>query len=275
MQPSNVKFKVHEATSSSSIVPPEQNEANPRFKSHAERANLFSFVYFTYAWDLLKAAFTASKEGKMITAKDLVTFPWSRRADTLSARFTTQLSQQKAKNGSSKLNLSWAILWTVKWRLLRIIVLETLFIFARIFSAWIVKKLIDSYVIAEQADGAWKWAGILSACLVVAFHLEHHYNHCASFLPNHIQNALINLVYGKITRLSTNALTKISTGRLINICTNGVNLFEQLGLFVCNVFVGIFALIAGGALLWQYFGVCSLVGLGYIVFGILGNNSSS
>ena len=247
-------------------IHPEQNEANSRFKSDIDKANIFSFVYFLYVIRLIKSAFTANKEGKMIGMKDLISFPWSRRADVLSARFEHHIKEQKSKDPKAKMNLSWAILKTVKWQLFKITFMQTCFMFIRIFSAWIIKKLIDSYVIAEHAPEAWKWAGILTACMIAAFHFEHHFNHLASYLPNHIQNALINLVYGKITRLSTDALTKISMGRLINICTNGVNLFEQLGVFVCNVFVGLVGLIAGGALLWQYFGAYCLIGLGYIVF---------
>jgi len=247
-------------------IHPDQNENNSRFKSDVDKANIFSFVYFFYVIGLVKSAFTANKEGKMITAKNLISFPWTRRADVLSARFEHEIRKQKSQDAKKKMNLSWAILMTVKWPLFKITVLETCFLFTRIFSAWIVKKLIDSYVIPEKSDEAWQWAGILSACLVVAFHFEHHFNHMASYFPNHIQNALINIVFAKITRLSTDSLTKISMGRLINICTNGVNLFEQLGVFVCNIFVGLFALVAGGALLWQYFGAYCLVGLGYIVF---------
>ena len=106
----------------------------------------------------------------------------------------------------------------------------------------------------------------MSACLMIGFHLEHHFNHLATYFPNHIQSAIINLIYGKMTRISTDALTKISIGRIINLCTNGVNLFEQLGLFAVNIVVGPLGLIAGGALLWQYFGPYCLVALGYIVF---------
>ncbi len=245
---------------------PEQNEANSRFKSDVDKANIFSLVYFFYVFNLIKTAFKAGKEGKMISGKSLISFPWNRRADVLSSRFDHEIQNQKRENPKGKINLSWAVLKTVKWPLMQITFLETCFLFTRIFSAWVVKKLVDSYLIPEKKDDVWMWAGILSACLVVAFHLEHHFNHIASFMPNHIQNALISQVFGKITRLSTDSLTRISMGKLVNICTNGVNIFEQLGVFVCNVFVGIFGLIAGGALLWQYFGAYCLVGLGYIVF---------
>ncbi len=247
-------------------VDPSKNESNSRFKSDIDKANIFSHIYFLYAWHIIKSGYQAVRDGKMISGKDLITFPWSRRADVLADRFNHYLQKDKRENPKKKLNLSKAILWTMKWPLFNIVLIETLFIFSRIFSAWIVKKLIDSYVDADKADESWKWAGILAACLLVAFHLEHHFNHLASYFPNHVQNALISLIFGKITRLSTDSLTKISSGRLINLCTNGVNLFEQLGMFVANIFVAIFGLIAGGALLWQYFGAYCLIGLGYIVF---------
>ncbi|RYE38375.1 MAG: hypothetical protein EOP48_27195, partial [Sphingobacteriales bacterium] len=201
-----------------------------------------------------------------MSTKDLLTFPWAMRADVLSEKFTYRMSKEKKEDPKKKINLGKAILWTCKWQITNIIVLETLFLFTRIFSSWIIKKLIDCYIYPDLAPQAWKWAGILSACLMVAFHLEHHFNHVAATLPNHIQNALINLIFNKITKLSTHSLTNISTGRLLNLCTNAVNIFEQVGMYAANCIVSIFALIAGGALIWQYFGPYALIGVGYIVF---------
>jgi len=269
MQKEAIQLEVHGTPNpkvNPSPIDPTKNESNPRFKSDIDRANIFSLLYFGYVFRLVISGFKATRQGKSISGKDLITFPWSRRADVLSDRFTNLLNKQKRENPKKKLNLSKAILWTVKWPLFKIIVLETLFIFVRILSAWIIKKLIDCYTDKNLAPMAWKWAGILSACLLGAFHLEHHFNHLASVFPNHIQNALVNLIFEKITKLSTDALTKISSGKLLNLCTNGVNIFEQLGMYVANIFVGIFALIAGGALLWQYFGVFCLISIGYIVF---------
>ena len=261
-----IKIEIQGTPGQQRTLDPTKNEQNPRFKSAVEKANIFSLIYFTYVVDLVKSAFKTTKEGKLISAKNLISFPWSRRADVLSAKFTHHLNQQRKENPKAKLNLTWAILKTVKWAIVKIIFIETCFIFTRLFAAWVLKKLVDCYLKPSLADDAWMWAGILSACLIVAFHFEHHFNHLASFFPNHIQNALINLVFEKITRLSTDSLTKISTGRLINVCTNGVNIFEQIGAFVCNVFVGIIALIASAALLWQFFGVYCLAGFAYVVF---------
>jgi len=270
MQQEAIQLEVHGTPNtkgnSTATIDPTKNESNPRFKSDVEKSNILSYLNFGYILPLVASGFKASRQGKSIQGKDLITFPWNRRADVLCDKFTYELNKQKRENPKEKLNLSKAMLWTVKWPLLQIIVIETLFIFVRIFSAWIIKKLIDCYTDVNLAPDAWKWAGILCACLMGGFYLEHHFNHLATYFPNHIQNALVNLIFGKITRLSTDALTRISSGKLLNLCTNGVNIFEQLGMYVANIFVGIFALIAGGALLWQYFGVYCLISLGYIVF---------
>ena len=245
---------------------PTKNESNSRFKSAIERVNIFSYIYFFYVLPLVARGYKADKEGKSYQSKDLLTFPWAMRADVLSDKFTHEMTKGKKQDPKKKLNLTKAIMWTCKWPILKIIAVETIFLFTRILSSWFIKKLIDCYVYPDLAPQCWKWAGILSANLMVSFHLEHHFNHLAAFLPNHIQNALINLIFNKITRLSTDNLTKISTGKLLNLCTNGVNVFEQVGMYAANVVVSIFAFIGGCALIWQYFGAYSLIGVGYIVF---------
>jgi len=121
-------------------IDPTKNEQNPRFKSDVERANIFSFIYFTYVFGLMKSAYKASKEGKMISAKNLITFPWSRRVDVLSDKLTHHLTQQKRENPKAKLNLTWAILKTVKWAIIKIILIETCFTFTRVFTAWVLNS---------------------------------------------------------------------------------------------------------------------------------------
>ena len=61
---------------------PSTNERNSRFKSDIQKAHILSYVYFIYVWKLIKTAFLAARQGKMINLKDLITFPWVRRADS-------------------------------------------------------------------------------------------------------------------------------------------------------------------------------------------------
>jgi len=257
-----IKIEVPSETSNGDSTPaePKKDENNPKFKSDLQKPNILSFVYFTYVFPLIIRGFKISKKEECLKENDLFTIPYKRRADVLSDKINENFSEQKSKS------LFKAILWTVKWKILKIIFVQTLFLFTRIFLAWVIKKVIDGFVYPEFASNSWKWAAILSLCLVVAFHLDHHYNRLASDLPCHIQNALIHLLYNKITKLSIYSLTKISKGNLLNICMSRVNLFEQVGMYAANVIVSIFALVAGGAVLWQYYGVFSLISLGYIVF---------
>ena len=249
------------------IIDPKRDESHSKFRSDVDTANPVSKLFFWYPINTIIKGFKAAKENKLISSKDLTTFPWYLRADVLSARFDNRLNQQKRKKPNKKVSLTRAILGTIKWPLIKLIILQTIFLFIRLFSAWVLKRLVDHYVSAgEDHDDKWKWAGGITACLIMGFLFEHHYNHLATYLPNQIQNALINIIYQKTLRLSTDALAKISYGRIINLCTNGVNLFEQLGLFAVSIIICPICLVAGGAVLWQSFGVFTLIPLGYIVF---------
>ena len=135
------------------LIDPTNNEANSRFISDSERASPLSWLYFTYAYGLIKASYQQTKKKDSISPKDLISFPWSRRADVLSARFTHQLEVQKRKNPRQKPSLSIAILKTVKWPIINLTIVQTTFVFVRIFSAWIIKKLIDGYTDPNTPEG--------------------------------------------------------------------------------------------------------------------------
>ncbi len=72
MKPS-IQLEVHNGNGTPQTHPepihhidPTKNEKNSRFKSDMEKANIFSFVYFTYSWRLMKNAFIAARNAKMI-----------------------------------------------------------------------------------------------------------------------------------------------------------------------------------------------------------------
>ena len=145
-----------------------QNEANPEFLSDSQRASPLSWLYFTYAYKLVKAGYQPAKMKDSISPKDIISFPWSRRADTLSALFSHQLEMQKRKSSKEKPSLSIRILKTVKWSIITLTIVQTAFVFVRIYSAGIVKKLIDCYTDPNTSKGeSYKWTGIRSACLVL------------------------------------------------------------------------------------------------------------
>jgi len=247
----------------SSTIPPHENEENSRFKSQIQKANFLSQLKFFYALNLVLRCFQLSRKGGSLTEQDLITFPWKNRADVLANRVTHFLGKQFRKN--AKLSLSLAILNAIKVPFILTLLCQTTFSFLKIFSGWAMKKLIDCYVGVSDSDDAYKWAGVLSACFILGFYTQHHFDHVVMTLPNHIKNALTNLIYNKITRLSMSSLTEISSGKLINLASNDISILEQRSMFFTNLIVGTLSVIAGGAVLWTYFGVCCLVGLGYLV----------
>jgi len=76
---------------------------------------------------------------------------------------------------------------------------------------------------------------------------------------------LVSLIYSKVTKLSLYTLTKVSPGQVINLASNDVNVFDEFGVYFPKCLVAPVVLVASGALLWIYFGVLCLVGIGYVV----------
>ena len=247
-------------------LPPDQVESNPRFKSDFDKANIISKLFFFYGFRLAFKAFFSKNKKKEFVEEDLLTVPWSTRPDVMSDHFTHHMQERKRKKPFTKLNLSLGILKTIKWPLVYITVVETLTAFVRVFSAWVTKRLVEAYLSGDGSGGdAYMWTGVLTACLVVGFFLDHHWDYASLLYSTLVQNALVDLVYGKVLKLSTHSLTQISAGRIINMATSNLSFLSSFGQFFPSLVVGIAALIAGGAVVWQSFGVYTLIGLCYLV----------
>ena len=265
MQENQVKIEI---TGGAPIarINPEQNENNSRFKSDVDNANLLSRIFFFFGVKYSFKGFFKSRRNKQFEEKDLLTIPWNIRPDVMSDKFTHSMQQRKKEKPLTKLNLTLGILKTIKWPLLYTIVVQTLAVFVRVFSAWVTKRLVEAYLDqTASSDEAYKWAGVLTGCLIAAFFLDHHWDYMALLYPSLVQNALVDVLYGKLMRLSTHSLTQISAGRILNLATNNLNFLNNFGQFFPSIVVGLIALVAGGAVIWQSFGVFTLIGLGYIV----------
>jgi len=255
--------KVGHAEDTATKINPKLIENNPRFESDVDKASIISRLFFFYGLKLGFRGFFDRNKKDTFDESDVITIPWKERPDVLSDRFTYHMQERKKRKPHTKLNLSLAIFKSVKWPLIYITLVETAFVFIRIFSTWVLKKLIGAYL-TGGTDDAYKWAGVLTACLVAGFFTEHHWNFPATYYPTLIQNSLIDIIYGKVTRLSTHALTQISTGRIINLASNGLTFLDNFGMFFPSIFVGIFAMFAGAAVVWQSFGAYTLIGVGYV-----------
>jgi len=242
-------------------VGPAIDEDDPKFKSDIEKASILSQLNFIYVFPVMWKAWKGRKSDYGLRDPDLLTFPYRRRADTLADKFMNDMERQKQKKPNKKPNLTMAIIRSTKWTLLRCLVVAIIFSFVRIFTGWVLKELIDSY---STNDDMWQWSVALSICLLLGLYFEHHYNHIGTYFPTHVRGGIIDLIYKKTTKLSLYTLTKVSPGQIINLASNDVNVFDEFGVYFPKSIVAPIVLIASGALLWHYFGVLCLVGLGYI-----------
>ena len=239
---------------------------SPKYKSKAKRTNFLSYINF---WWLFKTCLDANrldKQGKMLDETYLDGLDHCDRAEVMEEKIVQFHAKRKQKKPNKKPNIALAILYVIRWKLIVSIIVDILFVSARLFSAWVAKKLLDAILNLDIGTGeANKWAGALVANLVVALYLEHHCYYLKGLFPLHVRGALISVLYTKVTKLSVYALNKISLGKLVNIAANDVNVLERTGLYFQNIFTGLYAFIAGGALLWIWFGPCCLIGLGYLL----------
>ncbi|XP_072179855.1 ATP-binding cassette sub-family C member 4-like [Diadema setosum] len=86
-----------------------------------------------------------------------------------------------------------------------------------------------------------------------------------------VRVALCTLVYKKTLRLSNSALRQTTAGQVNNLMTNDVNRFDQLFVFLHNVWLGPVLAAVVLVLLWLEIGVASLPGYGVMFFLIIVN----
>ena len=240
-------------------------EVVPGYKSYVQRSGILKYIFFLFELPTIKKAKSLIKQGKALDQKTLPSLGWNERAEVLEEGINRHLEGQK-RRGKKKPSLVLALLWSVRVKLFLSILLEVFLMFARIFSCYCCKQLIEALAEPDAPNGnSYKWAGILCGVLCGALFMEHHFYYLKTTFPLTIRGAIISMIYTKISRLSLYSLNKISLGKLVNIVANDVNVFERSGAFFPNLISGIIGLIAGTALLWIFFGPICLVGIGYIV----------
>jgi len=215
---------------------------------------------------LLWKGWKRNRKQEPIKEEDFITFAYKRRAEVLENHFMENMRNQKKKNPNKPASTAWAVAWTVKWTFLRSVFVQTIFGFLRVFSAWVANKIIEAYLDPRYAKThSFWWVAILTGVLLMAWVFEHHWNHIQTYLCAYVRAGIISMLYLKITKLSMYSIIKISPGKLVNIVANDVNVFEMFGVYFPAIISGWLIMIAAAALLWHYFGVCCLLGIGYMV----------
>jgi len=245
---------------------PTYDEKNPNYRSQIQRENPIFYLFFMFVLRLVKKSFFLSRKGKELEPEDALGIPWKYRGEILGQRITNILEDQKRKNPNKPANLFTAILRAMGVEIFVAHALELALMLLRIITVYFIYKIIKALVNPDIPNYmAYVWAGILAGTFIIAFITEHHAFHQKFLVPMYLKGALSSILYKKIGKLSVYSLNKISTGKLINIVTNDMNMFEIIGEYFADVIVGFLGLIASTALLWHFFNVTVLVGIGYMV----------
>ncbi len=235
-------------------------------KSDIEKANIFSRILFFYIFPLLIRGWRKIRAGKYMEEEDMITFPQKFRGENMEEKYLDHIKSQKKNNPKKPASTALAVIMTVKWKYLFAALIQTLYAFIKIFQSWVMKRLIENFMDPEFATThAYWWAAILAGTLLIGSVFENNWIYHVFELGNYTKGSIISLLYSKITKLSVHSITKLSPGKLMNIVTNDLNFLDIFGVFSLSLVSGWFILIACAALLWIYFGVTCLIGVGYLL----------
>lgn len=124
--------------------------------SSPKKQGFLGYLHFFSMFSLARKANAYSKQNKSLTPKDLPDLPWHERPDILEGKIAHHLKLTKRSSASL------AILKAVKWPLALWLVIHLVFLFFRIFTAWMIKRLIECYSDPTlPSSEAFKWTGIL------------------------------------------------------------------------------------------------------------------
>ena len=268
--PNQVELEINQPSSTkhlkTSKTIKKNDEDSKDYKSDIERSSLLSRVFFLYIFPLCFRGWKKIRAGKFLEEEDMITFPRKDRGDEMEAKYLEHMRQQKLKNPNKPASTALAVAWTVKWQFLFAAVLQILFAFVKIFLSWVMKRLIENFMDPRFATThAFWWAAILAGTLLIGSVFENHWIYHVFALGGYVKGSIVSMLYSKITKLSVHSITKLSPGKLMNIVTNDLNFFDIFGVFSLSLISGWVILIACTALLWIYFGVTCLIGVGYLV----------
>ena len=135
---------------------------------------------------------------------------------------------------------------------------------AKLIFALFLSRLIENVEKGDKTT-AYKWAGGLFGCVYVGFYGHHQAFFQGNRLISQLKPAVIGLIYKKINRLSYFTVNQVSIGKIVNIVANDLNNFEFNIFWMYYLIVSPFVLGGALAILWSFFGVACLPGIGFVL----------
>ena len=229
--------------------------------SPCERANLINKIHYLYAIITL-CQLRKKTKGRTLRVEDLPLLGQSEEVGYKTIQLEKEYERYKKKHG--KPSLFWPLLRVLWSRFVTEGFLALVYNACKLIFAYFFSQVLELYQDGNKRD-AYKYAGGLFGAVILGCYTNHFSMFQEAKINGHLKPILIGMVYKKINRLSYFSINQMSIGKIVNIVANDLNFFE-FGL-TFSYYIIITPLILGGAiaLLWHYFGVACLSGVGFIL----------
>ena len=226
-----------------------------------ERAGFINKIHYLYAVISL-CQLRKKNKGGTLRLEDLPLLGQSEEVSYKTIQFEKEYERYKKKHG--KPSLFWPIMRVFWRRIFKEEFLTLVYNACKLAFAYFLSQVLELYEAGNKGD-AYRYAGGLFGSVILGCYAYHFGFFQGVKMNGHLRPVLIGMIYKKINRLSYFSINQVSIGKIVNIAANDLNYFEFNIYFIYYLIAA--PLTLGGALglLWYYFGVACLPGVGCVL----------
>ena len=230
-------------------------------KSSVEKTNILSLLHFFFVVNFIKKV--NSLKNRVLNLADLDPIGPSERSEDIEKLFTCKFKEwvQKDPNKRSSLEITlvkifWKdyaaqFFWQIVQGATRLMV-----------AFFLYHMLIDIRSTPSRPRDAYVPGIGLFLCNLGAFYALHQAGFNVTYCANKVRAGILTMLYKKITKLSPTAVHNMNLGKVINLIANDTNSLERA--HILSLVTAPLIFLGGFGLLFYFWGVSCLVGLGYM-----------
>ena len=239
------------------------NQKLSPYRSNIEKANLFSLLHFFFGIKLIHKV--NSIKGRPLRIQDLEPPGETESCENLEKSFTKYYKEYSKKWPGKRRVFTFTLFQIFKKNILIQAFWQILYAFGRLMVAYFIFRIIYAFKnYANPVHSAYLAMIGYSLSTIIAFYANNQYNFNAAYTVNRMRIGWLGMMFRKINKLSIQSLNVINLGKVINISANDLNnldrIYFSVSLLIAPIIFG-----AGIGLLWYFWGVSCLVGIGYMM----------